>query len=256
MSVIKLNTGFNIELEFAIAPFHKRLLAWFVDVVVQLAYMLIGSKIIAIASGGSIWNDSFGWAQVLFYIPIVLYHLLFEIMWNGQSPGKRALGIRVITTEGGQPSVSQYLIRWMFKTIDFPYWIPGEVYGDGWPAITLFFIFTGIACIIFTSKSQRVGDLVAGTIIINTRNRATWQDTVFMEVDDNYQASFPEVMRLSDRDINTIKQIISTSSKSNDYTYAWRIAEKIKTILQVKSDLPPLEFMQLLLKDYNHLSGK
>ena len=140
--------------------------------------------------------------------------------------------------------------------IDFPFWIWVYVIYGLWPAYTFLLTFTGVACILFTTKSQRVGDLVAGTIIINTRNRATWQDTVFMEVDDNYQASFPEVMRLSDRDINTIKQIISTSSKSNDYTYAWRIAEKIKTILQVKSDLPPLEFMQLLLKDYNHLSGK
>lgn len=255
MSVIKLNTGFNIEVEFAIAPFHKRFFAWVLDLVVQFAYLYLGGKFISIFASSD-WDDSFGWALVLFYIPILLYHLLFEIMWNGQSPGKRALNIRVITTEGGQPSVSQYLIRWMFKTIDIPIWIIGLVGSGIWPPVMILLIFTGLACMIFTPKTQRVGDLIAGTIIINTRNKASWQDTVFMEVDDNYQPSFPEVMRLSDRDINTIKQIINTSARSNDYSYAWRIAEKIKTILQVKSDLPPIEFMQLLLKDYNHLSTK
>ena len=109
---------------------------------------------------------------------------------------------------------------------------------------------------IITSKSQRLGDLVAGTIIIDTQTRTSWEDTVFTELESNYQPRFPEVMRLSDKDINTLKSIIERVRKKGDYDLSMRIAERIKMKLTIASDQDSFDFLETLLKDYNYYSTK
>lgn len=256
MSIVTLDTGFNIEIEFPIAPFHKRLLAWIIDFVLQIAYIWLVEKLLSSLIGPG-WTSEYGWLMVLCFLPLLIYHLVSEITMNGQSPGKKAVGIKVITTEGGQPSISQYLLRWLFKTVDFPYWLLAVASRGSLPAWTALFIFSGIACIIFTKRSQRIGDVIAGTVLINTKNKATWQDTVFMEVEENYKPAFPEVMRLSDRDINTIKQVLAFAQNSyNNRAYAEKIAAKIQKALQLSVDMDCIDFLEKLIKDYNHLSVK
>jgi hypothetical protein len=124
-------------------------------------------------------------------------------------------------------------------------------YNNWW---MILFVFAGLICTIATPKSQRVGDLVAGTILIDLKNRTSWQDTVFTEVESTYQAKYPEVMQLSDRDINTLKNIIETVKKRNDYDLALKIAYRIQSKLKIHPDQDSLEFLQTLLKDYNYYS--
>ncbi len=69
-------------------------------------------------------------------------------------------------------------------------------------------------------KSQRLGDLLAKTILIRTNTKGSIDDTVFMAVGDNYVPSFPQIMQLSDRDINAIKSILETARKKGDYKMA------------------------------------
>jgi hypothetical protein len=97
---------------------------------------------------------------------------------------------------------------------------------------------------------------VAGTIIIDTRTRATWQDTVFTELEGGYQPRYPKVMQLSDKDINTLKSIIDKVRKTNDYDLSMRIGERIRSKLQIESDQDSLDFLQTLLKDYNYYSTR
>jgi hypothetical protein len=173
---------------------------------------------------------------------------------NGQSVGKMAMQIKVLTLQGGQPSLSQYLIRWLFRIVDFPILLFLQMasgYNNWW---MILFVFAGLICTIATPKSQRVGDLVAGTILIDLKNRTSWQDTVFTEVESTYQAKYPEVMQLSDRDINTLKNIIETVKKRNDYDLALKIAYRIQSKLKIHPDQDSLEFLQTLLKDYNYYS--
>ena len=114
------------------------------------------------------------------------------------------------------------------------------------------FCFTGIGCVIATPYSQRVGDLVAGTVIIDRKTRTSWQDTVFTEIESGYQPKYPSVMQLSDKDINTLKSIIETVRKNNNYDLSMRIAERIKSKLNMTSDQDSLDFLETLLKDYNY----
>lgn len=251
MLLVKLNTGFNIEVEFAITPFHKRFFAWLIDLVIMIAYSLIGGNILGrtVHHGGQ-------WIYILFGIPPILYHLLCEVLMNGQSVGKKAMRIKVIAADGGQPSLSQYLIRWCFRLADLPVWIFGAIaYGElpWWCSV---FLFGGIACIMATPNSQRIGDLVAGTMIIDTKVSTSWEDTVFAEVESNYQPRYPQVMNLTDKDINTLKSIIGTVKKKSDYDLSMRIAERIRTRLQIESDQDSLEFLETLMKDYNYYSTR
>jgi uncharacterized RDD family membrane protein YckC len=236
MLVVKLDTGFNIEVEFPIAPFHRRLFAWITDVLIMGSYLWVTGIIISNMLGSE-WAYQFEWLYVLYFLPAFLYHLLLEIFLNGQSLGKRALRIKVITLEGGQPSISQYLIRWMFRTID----------------IGLFFL-PGFFSIILSARAQRIGDMVAGTIVIDTRASTSWQDTIFTEIETTYQPKYPQVMQLTDKDINTLKSIINAVRKRNDYELAHRISERIQSKLNMQADEDSLSFLQRLLKDYNYYS--
>ena len=63
-------------------------------------------------------------------------------------------------------------------------------------------------------------------------------------------------MQLSDKDINTLKSIINSVSRSGDYDLSMRIAERIRTKLNLASDQDSLEFLQTLLMDYNYYSTR
>ena len=73
----------------------------------------------------------------------------------------------------------------------------------------------------------------------------------FTELENGYQPKYPQVMQLSDKDVNTLKSIISTVKKSNNYDLSMRIAQRIKTKLNIESDQDSLDFLETLLKDYN-----
>ncbi|WEK33446.1 MAG: RDD family protein [Candidatus Pseudobacter hemicellulosilyticus] len=246
--LVKLDTGFNIEVEFPVAPFHLRLIAWFIDGVICTLYMIL-MNVLVLQTPGS-WE----WKTVLVSLPSLFYHLVCEIMLNGQSVGKLAMGIKVIAADGGHPSIGQYLIRWVFRLIDFPIWIFAFIGYEAWPWWTFPLLFAGLASVIISPRSQRIGDLLAGTLIIDVRARNTWQNTVFTEVEDSYKPTYPQVMQLSDRDINTLKSIIESIRRKGDPYLALRIADRIKSKLRIQSEQDSFEFLQALLKDYNYYS--
>src|SRR5260221_2315715 len=255
MLQVKLDTGFNIEIDFKIAPFSKRAVARFIDLAIIVAYFLVCSRALQSVLGDT-WFRNAGIVTLL-GLPPFLYHLLSEIFLNGQSFGKKVMRIKVIAADGGQPSISQYLIRWLFLPVDIPsFWIVLAITFQLIPWWWIIFIFSGLICFIATPYSQRIGDLVAGTILIETRNRTSWEDTVFTEVEEDYHPRYPKAMQLSDKDINTLQRMINTLSKTRDYDLSMRIAERIRSKLDIPSDQDSLDFLQTRLKDYNYYSTR
>jgi hypothetical protein len=76
-----------------------------------------------------------------------------------------------------------------------------------------------------------------------------------LQVKDNYTPAFPQVMSLSDRDINALKGILDAAKKHDDYNLANRAAGKIKNHLKIESSMSAFDFLEILLKDYNYLSS-
>src|SRR5438309_4581314 len=123
MSVIRIATNFNIELEFTAASFGRRLIAWALDLLLQVFYLIVAFRFLRWLMQGmnpSNDNDYNLWAiMLLLMLPFFLYHLVCEVTMNGQSIGKRIMGIRVVNATGGRPALSQFIIRWLIRTSDY-----------------------------------------------------------------------------------------------------------------------------------------
>lgn len=263
MSAIRIMTNFNIELEFPAAPFHRRLLAWLIDMIVLVIYMVLSARIISgiERSGG----DKIVWVViVILLIPFLTYHLICEVAMNGQSIGKKITGLRVVNENGGQPSIGQFVIRWLIRTSDYMVLIiilfaPRAAESGNldylWKiGIAISLLVLDIILVNVSKKNQRLGDMLAHTLVIRTSEKISIEDTVFLDIAGNYIPSFPQVMQLSDRDINSLKGILDTARKRHDYALAEMASNKIRNHLNIETSLSPFDFLEVLLKDYNYLS--
>ncbi|MFT3844097.1 MAG: RDD family protein [Lacibacter sp.] len=259
MPDVLISTPFNISLEFEIAPFHKRLFAYFIDLTIWVIYALLMRQLLY--NGLQLEGDFvLGLDILLVSVPLLLYHLVCEIAFHGQSIGKKAMAIRVMSTEGGDPAISQYFLRWFFRVWEWPL-IFSFVFPGLYILIQLIYVgFFGIVVVIIiavTRKNQRLGDLAAGTAIVSTKINTSIHDTVFMEITQkDYKVQFPEVLKLSDRDINTIKSVLTQTYKTKRYDTAHRIAGRIKQVLNIHSNLEVDMFLEQLIADYNYLATK
>lgn len=260
MSQVSVSTPFNIYLEFEIAPFFRRMLAWFLDMLVLMLYARGMKYFLDQVIYGPV-EISKGVDVVLVSLPMLLYHLLMETLYQGQSLGKKAMGIRVISIEGGEPRLGQYLMRWLFRLWEWPMFFGYLAMDSYWFVIQV--LLTGVLGLVVvvivavSNKSQRLGDLAAGTTVVDLRYRYSLADTLFKEiVDENYKVRFPEVMRLSDRDINAIRSVIAYTEKNQQYETAHRVAGKVREVLNIQTDLEVLDFLEKLLSDYNYLATK
>ncbi len=258
MPAIQINTPFNLALDFELAAVHKRILAYLVDLVILVVYAW-GMKTLLVEVV-QIQNNRYGLDILLVSIPMLLYPLICELTMHGQSFGKKVVGIRVMSIEGGEPAVSQYLLRWATRFFEWPL-VFGFVFPGFYIIYQLFFVgFFGVfvVVIIAISKSnQRLGDLGAGTVVVDTKIKTYLHETIFVEISHkDYEVHFPEVMRLTDRDINTIKSILDVASRKGDFKLAAIAADKIKNHLKIKSELSPFDFLEKVLMDYNYISTK
>lgn len=260
MSLIQIDTVFNIELDFELAPFPKRLLAYFIDFGILILYLYSMQTFVFNALGYS-FSDNIGITLLVTTLPMLLYSLIMEIALNGQTIGKKICNIRVVSLDGANPTTGQFVIRWITKFFEWPFLFGMAYFSTS--SIIAYVMYTGflgiavVICIAVTKKNQRLGDLAAGTVLVKTKTDYTVNDTVFMEISNtNYKVTFPEVMRLSDNDINTIKSVLTQALKNNNLDVARRVEAKIKSVLQIESTLYPIDFLEKLLEDYNYLATK
>ena len=272
MAVIKVPTSFNIDLEFDVPEFYRRLFSLLLDILIEFFYLRIVIEILNTISDSSGFNSSDAqynlWAiSLLMILPVMVYHLALEITMNGQSFGKRLMKLRVVNENGGRPAISQFIIRWLLRVSDV--WIVLLIFimlsdpGFGRNPETTFivlaamgFLITDIILVVATPKSQRLGDILAKTILIRSNAKSSIADTVFIAVAENYIPTYPQIMQLGDKDINSIKNILETARKRGDFKSAAAAGIKIRKHLNIESSHPPFEFLEVLLKDYNYLSSK
>src|SRR5436305_6457511 len=157
MEKIKIPTSFNIELEFETPELFRRFFAWVIDLLIIVSYIIIVFNTFDKLSVQHTNNDlpylnNMSAVQLLLIVPVFVYHLFFEIVMNGQSIGKKITGIKVISENGGQPAIHQYLIRWLTRPFDLD-----------------FFGLIGLLTVVLSKKNQRLGDMAAGTLVIRTK---------------------------------------------------------------------------------------
>lgn len=235
MAVISITTTQNIELEYELAGIGERIVATIIDIVIILGYFIIINVF-----GSLTYENTLFW--ILFGLPVTFYSLISELVLNGQTVGKKVMGIKVISLNGNHASFSQYIIRWMFRLADL--WFS--------------FFLVGTISIATTEKHQRLGDLVAGTTLIRIKPRNTIEQTLYVPTaQTNYNVTYPEVINLRDTDMQLIKEVIINVRKSGNNMLAWQTTEKLEKLLHIKNQYDdPLNFLYVILSDYNHLAAQ
>ena len=180
----------NIEIEYELGGIGSRFLANLIDILIQSLIFLglalvIGLLGLLLAWIGSPWaraiTDFFGGilealAFIAFFLVLWGYFIWFEARWNGQTPGKRQMGLRVIRDGGYPVTIYAVIARNLLRVI------------DGMPTITIALIAGGLAgndpgaaalgglsillslCfMLFSARYQRLGDFVAGTMVVKQR---------------------------------------------------------------------------------------
>jgi uncharacterized RDD family membrane protein YckC len=142
----------NIRLELPVAGVGSRTLAAFLDYLLLGAILLVWTFAVgmfAVASAGSSWAIVAlvaGW-----FVLEWGYFALSEILTGGRTLGKRAVRLRVITAEGGSPGAGALLARNLVRSLD---------------------LVLGIPMIAFDPLARRLGDRLAGTLVVHERRRA------------------------------------------------------------------------------------
>ena len=136
-------------------------MAFAFDILLQIAAIIILVVIVIVTFVllRPFLNPVFGGRQFLVFIPVILllaqflihwgYFIFFEIRWNGQTPGKRRYQIRVIKESGRPVTAMEAIARNLLRPID-----------------ALGFYAVGLICMILNKQHKRLGDYVAGTLVV------------------------------------------------------------------------------------------
>ena len=211
-----------------------RALACGIDLLILLTYIGIVASIA-------------GYSSVLFYLLIILvpgfYHLIWEVLHNGQSPGKKMMKIRVVTLDGRKPSLEDYFLRWIFRSIE----VAGSL--GALAAIN----------IASTDKHQRIGDILAKTTVVKVIPENTVSLDVLRSLDNKERdITYPAVVRYSDKDMLLVKESLRRlQTASNDETkkFVKQLATRMMEELNISKPKGGIKnFLETALIDYIYLT--
>lgn len=228
----KFVTNQNIEIDLEQGSLGERIIAFFIDAFIIFFFMM-GMSIVISQLGLDDWTMAF------FYIPVMFYSLIFEYFGNGQSPGKRAMNIKVVKLDGTTPTIGNYLLRWLFRLLDI-YLLYGGV---------------GVMSIIITKSGQRIGDLAANTTVIKVREVGA-ASALKSPAKEDHEVLFPAVKTLNDQQIELIKKALKMRKDGFNKEGVSQLAEKLKEKLQVESDMPDVKFLYTIIADYDYIANQ
>ena len=156
---LDIQTPENVAFGYQVAGIGSRFLATLLDtflifllqIVVILVFILILSSFDLLGETIAAWV--YAVLGIVGFIFFWGYYIFFEMLWNGQTPGKRWVGLRVIRTDGTPITLSESFIRNLTRLVDF---LPA-MYG------------IGIISMFLDKQSRRLGDLAAGTLVVHDR---------------------------------------------------------------------------------------
>ncbi len=241
---LTIDTPEQIAIEFPLAGIGSRFLAIVFDSLLQfIGYVVLG-LIAALALGGNlgrIWPSAWNWsAAVLILVVFCLYwgyYAFFETIWQGQTPGKRHAGIRVIKDTGRSITAFEAIARNLVRVVDQ---FPG-VYAVG--CVTMF----------LNKKSKRLGDFVAGTVVVHEKKAEAAEP--FFNLQQGAQLPVYPVTRLSNTELVLIETFLARRldlAPEVRTSTARRIAEHIaqKLELQAQPQADNEDFLETVAKEY------
>jgi len=146
-----------VSLAVDVAGLGSRMIAAIIDSAIQIG-ALIGLSFVFGALGRNTTSETVDTVFVVIYLIVIFvlvwgYYPLFEGLWKGRTPGKRAQRLRVVRTDGQPVTIGPVLVRNLLRIVDF---------------LPVYYVIGTISMIV-SKRSQRIGDLAAGTIVVRER---------------------------------------------------------------------------------------
>ncbi len=263
-----IETPERVPLEFALASIGNRFLAVAIDHFIQYFSMfLIAWGFLSISgldgtgsSASFILAEMPKWTIAIMIIVLFLlfagYFIFFEWLWNGQTPGKRLLKLRVIREDGRPITLWEAMARNLLRIFDA---IPGFI-------VPIYSI--GLIVIFLSGRDQRVGDIFAGTVVIRERadEAPTFEETFLAEnrISDlafrrvhkpsNFQA---DINLVTESEMEVVENFLRRRwdlSERQRLWMAWRVALPIMYKLKPNYDGKDFSyegFLEELLHQFN-----
>jgi len=149
---IEIVTPENIAFEYRVAGPFRRLPAFLIDLAIRVAVAIAGMIAATIVFGSAgVAGLGLGLGLVLWFLLAWFYGGLFETVWNGQTPGKRMMRIRVVSVNGQPITALQAVLRNILREVD---------------AQPLWLYQVGLLAAMLNDRFQRLGDLACGTMVV------------------------------------------------------------------------------------------
>jgi uncharacterized RDD family membrane protein YckC len=240
MCPIQIDTPQHVAIGYTVASVGDRILAYLIDLIIVIFFLV--AMIILFTIAGVITGFRNQAVIIVFpvliLLPYLLYDLLMEYFFNGQSPGKKLRKIKVVRLDGTPATLGNYLLRWVFRLVD------------------IFLAQGGVATltILINGKGQRLGDLAAGTTVIKLQTGTTLYDTVLTPLPEYYQGRYVQVNQLSDKEVALVKEVLQVTFANPDVELKNKIQTRMQSVLQKKlgivSNESPRTFLETVLKEY------
>ncbi len=233
----------NVAINYDVASIGERLVARLLDLAFFGAYLFIAYVIMGQFVSSLQWEDQgkyYMTISVLIPLPVLTYTLWCEPLLNGRTIGKLIMGLKVVKTDGTPAGIGDSAFRWVARILE------GEAGA---------FTCLALPVAIVSAKGQRIGDMIAGTMVIRTKQRTTLRNTIIQPVNPHYRVVFPQVANLSDRDLNIIRDVMQQAFSTGNYQLLEFLGHKVKTVMGVyppPQQLPTVQFLNIVLTDYTH----
>lgn len=241
MRTITFKTAQYVSIDYELANPFIRAVASFLDALAFLIYFLIAYNVLDLDLFDFKADGKAAVYAILFRIPWFIYSPTLEYFTNGRSLGKWILGIRVVKVTGETAGLREYFTRWIFRVVDI--WVGA-------------FGFLALLISGTSERNQRLGDLMAGTVVIKVSNSQLYSlsDVLNIKTASNHEVKYPGVSRFSDEDMMLIKStILRVKRYPNEETKKFAIELAHETARLIGLEATPdkkMEFLQTVLQDY------
>jgi uncharacterized RDD family membrane protein YckC len=241
---LTIETPEQISLEFALAGVGSRGYALCIDTLIQVMAALVVILIVSFTARdlGRSWTSARNWEMAIAVFLIFClywgYFAIFEILWNGQTPGKRQAKIRVISASGRPITVFEGVGRNFMRAID-----------------SLGFYVVGAVTCAIDKQNRRLGDMVAGTVVVHEVE----EQGVFYWYGQDKSASAPsvshEVASLSEQEFQLVETFLTRRldiPNLQRLASAQAIADRMGERLQIPKEQRPSDeaFLEEISRRY------